>query len=1764
MVESDDDFAELCSKLLKRVKKNNPQEGQNVPKVSTAARRTAKTKATGAKKQRKDGGGKEAEVGVIPKPDADKSDVNIEERKHTPTDGLLQKDGSRADSQIPGGDPRPLDQLSVKDLVLERMQQFKRTAPRRMKMDSTESSEAHVGSSAACPSVLDDGALALALQMDVKEKPASLEDEGLFFCQLCQKDLTAMSGALREQHVNRCLDQVENLGGGSVTPVVPSCPLCGKPFSTEKSRASHLKRCAAKLDVPAQTLLQAVQRQAAEAGSEVPPRVINGKRKGVPKQKAPAKKRKTAETGAEMEDLLVAMALSRSIQEDRNAQNINGGQPPPELPVRENKSRRKQKDKPTPLLLVQAPEETAERLQKRLSMLMTEETEEKGVITLPPSHFWSIEEEERESWRLRGGKRCVLWDISNMMEKRDTLSYYTAELNPTITPWKSPLKKLHSSQSAILYPGKPPSQPAADKDLQPVACEDKVPLSDSQKVLLDLADLAGEGITLTQWNSGASGVSEPTGPESPVTITCSGFIPAQEEKTVNERHAPGNKTPLLVLSADFMEMVNNPHLSDAQLQTDCGEVLSAHMFVLYARCPLLVEAIHSEGFWVDESGIGRARRLLLNDVTAEAALCFLRFLYSAVTDIPGHCLPHVSELARRFGVKSLIETCELLVSGSHSSEGEISTEEEEGDDGGERAETFQELLKSMWVDESEDIFGDARADEEDEGKLDEEGVGEGELEEIYEFALTQRKLLAEQETKDEGESEQEVGYQEKSEDNSSKSRNVSLEEREEMDIIPTPPLKVSPDPTDMECSPRKSPACLLSNSPEYSRSPAISSVQLRCQPSSSNSIAPGPSSRLDGTDASQTKPNSSASESPIPVISLISPNRDDDPEANFFAPHSPSPLDDSYDRMFSQTCGEYGEPSGIGESKSQINPSSPQHQQPILTSSPTAMPPCHELGSSPDIQPQTHSFLDRPSYSSERGKSLCSTFKDSHHSTSSSKGSSPKASTQDADIILILSSDEETEPNDQAAATTRSGYNPDIANAIKDSPVSFTQRRSSEGFSHLDISSSSDMSWLVPATPLHQSASSKTSLLQTLCSPQSPSDLQKRSCSAHSPPNTQKTSNATLSHQILHKTSHAALSHQILHKTSFATKSLPNSEKTSCVSMSPPHSQKTSCTAQSPKDLMKASPTAVSPIKKTSPTAQSPIKKTSPTAQSLIKKTSPTAPSPIKKTSSTASSPIKKTSPTAVSPIKKTSPTAQSPIKKTSPTAPSPIKKTSHTAPSPIKKTSPTAPSPNSWGYNVSPSPPKSQKTSQSSQTSRSFDMSSQSHVSHSQASPMSPPLISPKSPKTPQSLRPSERRHEIQSSGWSKPPSSPPISIASSTVFEVEDSEDEAPAAEPQDNISNVSFQFDYDEPPIPMEDDMWCNVQETPRKLSSSPAPSTPVALHKTPPKSQYCKPHSPSPAKSTTPGSIEGSPQTRVSQNSRHSYLNSRLWEDWEDEDPELPAVFPLSQRLEKVPDVQKLLKTPVSIVRKRELVPKVPITPLPDYSDMDTPVLKKELSKFGVRALPKKKMVLKLKEIFSYTHQVMNSDSEDDVPLSHPHPSKGSSEARVLQKPPQDKQQPQNKGKGSSTSQTVRKGTSVCAAREEDDRPLTASQESTASSVAASDTSSLSQSSNANEFETAFADEDDDEPVAASQAASKEAQTVEAVRRFIEAQPDLHRQILLYQPLDLSALHAELKQNGIKIAAGKLLDFLDSHCVTFTTAAARKEKQSRRRRKAGKRH
>ncbi|KFV81147.1 Structure-specific endonuclease subunit SLX4, partial [Struthio camelus australis] len=222
------------------------------------------------------------------------------------------------------------------------------------------------------------------------------------------------------------------------------------------------------------------------------------------------------------------------------------------------------------------------------------------------------------------------------------------------------------------------------------------------------------------------------------------------------------------------------------------------------------------------------------------------------------------------------------------------------------------------------------------------------------------------------------------------------------------------------------------------------------------------------------------------------------------------------------------------------------------------------------------------------------------------------------------------------------------------------------------------------------------------------------------------------------------------------------------------------------------------------------------------------------------------------------------------------------------------------------------------------------------------------------------------------------------------------------------------------------------------------------------------------------------------------------------------------------------------QERDKPPETPMTPMPAYSIMETPELKKELSRFGVRPLPKRQMVLKLKEIFQYTHQDMDADSEDEIPSSQP----------PLQK------SPAKRSRKLKADRTAERGS---LAADDEELMLSASQESATSSLDGSDISFGSHSSFANEFEAcAFGSEEEEEELPASQAAAQEADKLEAVRNYIRSNEALYNKILFYEPLELAVLHSELKENGIKIAKAKLLDFLDAHCITFTTAAARKEK------------
>uniref|UniRef100_A0A3B3ZQ07 Structure-specific endonuclease subunit SLX4 n=1 Tax=Periophthalmus magnuspinnatus TaxID=409849 RepID=A0A3B3ZQ07_9GOBI len=216
----------------------------------------------------------------------------------------------------------------------------------------------------------------------------------------------------------------------------------------------------------------------------------------------------------------------------------------------------------------------------------------------------------------------------------------------------------------------------------------------------------------------------------------------------------------------------------------------------------------------------------------------------------------------------------------------------------------------------------------------------------------------------------------------------------------------------------------------------------------------------------------------------------------------------------------------------------------------------------------------------------------------------------------------------------------------------------------------------------------------------------------------------------------------------------------------------------------------------------------------------------------------------------------------------------------------------------------------------------------------------------------------------------------------------------------------------------------------------------------------------------------------------------------------------------------------------------ITPMPHYSDMETPELKNKLNKFGVRPLPKRQMVLKLKEIHQYTHQLVSSDSEDEAPSA--------GQTAQVKAPVSDVRLASC---GMAKFKKPKTTTTTSPSKvPQDEELLLASQGSNTSSTAESERYVVPLSDG---------DSDSDGGISASQLASRLQDRLQAVHTFILSNSSLYNQILQYQPLVLSQLQQQLKAAGIRLGVTKLADYLDSQCITFTTAKPGQSAPSQRR-------
>ncbi|XP_046566703.1 uncharacterized protein LOC124275255 isoform X2 [Haliotis rubra] len=345
------------------------------------------------------------------------------------------------------------------------------------------------------------------------------------------------------------------------------------------------------------------------------------------------------------------------------------------------------------------------------------------------------------------------------------------------------------------------------------------------------------------------------------------------------------------------------------------------------------------------------------------------------------------------------------------------------------------------------------------------------------------------------------------------------------------------------------------------------------------------------------------------------------------------------------------------------------------------------------------------------------------------------------------------------------------------------------------------------------------------------------------------------------------------------------------------------------------------------------------------------------------------------------------------------------------------------------------------------------------------------------------------------------------------------------------------------------------------------------------------------------------------------DSLLWND--DNAPNMepsPQVHgDKGRQLQQVADFQTPVTTkPTKTARK--LIPPSPFTPMPNYDNMNTPRLKQEVGKFGVRPVGKKRMVGLLKDIYHKTHQY-ETDSDYDPKSTSPQrpadrtskstvakdetatrlskstvakdgardrsskskdgaggrPSKSSvgkdetatrpSKSTVAKDGARDRPSKSKDGAGDRPSKSslmkddARSKPSKCTLGQGDRYSNVRAPESSASEEGSSQRSvTSSQDSGRSEVpEESFMM--DDEEISASQQVNQQ-DIQQKLIAFIRQRSDIHTKLMMYEPLELDWLKREIQEAGIKCPMQKLMDFLDEKCLTFTMKKMTKRNTNRR--------
>ncbi|XP_036420963.1 structure-specific endonuclease subunit SLX4 [Colossoma macropomum] len=1886
MDDSDQDFSDLCSRLLKRVKRKDSGD----EKKSTAVKDEEGSGSSQSKapaKRRKKNGQLRIEAAAV----TGRGQLRIEA-------AFTGRSQPGCPASSPGASsPGASSPLSVKEKVLRRMERFRRASPPRLlhvEKGETQGSRcdpAPLPSQEPVEEPESDETLALRLQQQLDREAETqavvdLEDGGLFFCQLCHKDLSAMSPQLRTQHINRCLDESEKNASAPPAPPppppppppsrprVPECPLCGRSFKSEKSRSTHLKRCSTAMGVSPAELLQALQRQAAQslsdAAADQPHQSVDSRGTNASESSMPVKKKARRKGPCMDEDTMVALALSRSLleqekerkrelEEERQIQAQLLNPPEATAPVLQwkpggakGRGRRRKgvPAAPPPLLLVQDPQTALNRIQQRVSSLL--------LCPRPPTPPTpKLLPSELPMWT----HSAPLWLKSALPGGGpDSVSeFYTPELGEFIQPWVRAEKK--PPLSSEVTPGKqhpasasetaavPEQSSCAPVSLDPrqadhaatPACLTPAMSTPGSQALQDLVELAEEGMTLTQYRH--------TDKEAAVAeLPLSGFVP----ETTKAVKPHTSSVTVSKLCSDLASMVNNPQLSDVQLQVDSGDVYFAHSFMLYTRCPLLASMVHNAGFGVQEDGMPAAQRVLLGDVPGEAVYALLQYLYTALCPITRTLLPNILQLATRFELSELQQQCEQY-SGDPEDSDEEGCSAQEPNPGPQEslAETqFLELLRSMWQHEESDgeDFGRAGGakggvDEEEEGggsgdgEMKEDRVDEEELDEIYEFAATQRKMETTRSPnvsdEEEEEGEEEVNESPGAGKSDTEKQNVEAGQRQETHGAFFKEANTSrhsyrlgedKDAAAMVTSAMnmhhaqgsQADVCLdsksnthgdLNRSPnvsldrsynhlfsetwgeyvEASQTPAVMSQLQQAQQKSMStprrkslvsevidlSISPPPGSEVAGVSS-------------LPVAG-VSPGEGAvfKRSSNAVLPPSPSTLNSIQPQLSSPV------PLGpSGRSK---------HSSPGLSKTRPGLSFPLASSTKPEhlSRPRPVAFSNRLSATSSKNKPELSPL---IASSIKPELSSPVAICNQPELIVLSDSSDDMDSHphlDKVSTPSPSPSPPRFSQnytqikAKEGMEVGLPSKKSDErGCSKTDqskgalngpdhqsmLDGSAEVSWLIPATPEVSTRSSSTQTRSSMRRTQ----LFPKSCS--------------LSSSSVPDSSEADTHSGSLRERPACSRPCPDQcssrdGSTSDVLEHSPVFQKPTSRSKLQTDASQfAKQTHRSPLPVSMPSSSTPVHSTpcpkppEPLGSPLLKecRLRPQSTASWEEDDDFATG----TSPSVsqrVAPARTPSRLKVTGDKDKSVISPVCLKKhirpqstasweedddfETGTSPSVSQRVAP-AKTPSqlkvTGDKDKSVISPVCLKKHIRPQSTASWEEDDDFETGTSPVSQRVAPAKTASQLKVTglgsihlsqsEKLPPQHRNSESREEASLSPPGEPEHAETERDITGEtgkRDEEEKGTVEEENRSVNEVEMAgeasfYAFDEPPIAF-DDSWGlgggGVGDQgpclSLRLESSGDPDSTLE-HRG--QRETATPHSRSPSGQETHAT------SRISVAAvNHSLPDPAAWDSWreddDDDEDEDGHALPLSERVGAVAPPKRVaqLKTPVAR-KKNNQVPLVPITPMPGFSDMDTPELKKRLDRFGVRPLPKKQMVLKLKEIHQYTHQLMTSESEEETsPVSRPRAGRPPM-ASTLQPALLSFKQPT--APPPVSPRKLQFGS-------EDHDVLPTSQDSNTSSTAESERSNP---------ELCDSDDDgsDSEGITASQAAVREKDKLLAVRSFIQSDPVLYGHVLQYQPLSLSELKARLRTAGIRLGTAKLLDFLDSQCITFTTAKPGHPAPSRR--------